>query len=168
MRFLARWRVRLGVVAVAAALLLAQPTWRSWMWGLAVSLAGEAIRIWAAGHLEKSREVTRSGPYRWMQHPLYVGSAIIAAGVVVAVRSPVVGVLATIYMATTIIAAVKTEAAMLREAFGAAYDDYRASRGSGMDRRFSMARAIKNREYRAATGVLAGFALLALRLVVKF
>ena len=28
-----------------------------------MALAGEAIRVWAAGHLEKGREVTTSGPY---------------------------------------------------------------------------------------------------------
>ena len=39
--------------------------------------AGEALRIWAAGHLEKGREVTASGPYRWTRHPLYLGSTII-------------------------------------------------------------------------------------------
>ena len=36
----------------------------------AIALVGEALRIWAAGHLNKSREVTSSGPYRWFAHPL--------------------------------------------------------------------------------------------------
>ena len=166
MKFLARWRVRLGVLAVLAALLLSRPTWLSWAWGFGVALVGEAIRIWAAGHLEKSKEVTRSGPYRWLQHPLYAGSAVIAAGVVVASRSPIVAAVATLYMATTITAAVRTEAAVLRAAFGGTYEDYRASRGAPMERRFSMARTVRNHEYRAAIGVLAGFALLALRLIV--
>jgi protein-S-isoprenylcysteine O-methyltransferase Ste14 len=166
MRFLARWRVRLGALTVLAALLLARPTWQAWTWGLAVALLGEALRIWAAGHLEKSREVTRSGPYRWLQHPLYAGSAVIAAGAAIASRSAIVGVLAAIYMTTTITAAVKTEAAALRAAFGRTYDEYRASRGTPMDRRFAWSRAMRNREYRAAIGVLAGFALLALRIIV--
>lgn len=165
--FLARWRVRLGVVAALATLLLARPTWQTWAWGFGVALVGEALRIWAAGHLEKSREVTRSGPYRWVQHPLYAGSAVIAAGVVIASRSLIVGALVTVYMAATITAAVRTEAAMLRAAFGGTYDDYRASRGTPMQRRFSVARAVNNREYRAAVGVLAGFALLALRILIR-
>ena len=38
---------------------------RRWHRGAVVALVGEALRIWAAGHLEKSREVTRSGPYRF-------------------------------------------------------------------------------------------------------
>ena len=42
--------------------------------------AGEALRMWAAGHLNKSREVTSSGPYRFVAHPLYVGSSMMGAG----------------------------------------------------------------------------------------
>ncbi len=164
--WLARWRVRLGAVTVVAALLLARPTWASWRAGLVIALMGEAIRIWAAGHLEKSREVTRSGPYRWMAHPLYVGSSVLALGVVVAAASPVLAVLATIYMGATITAAIRTEEAYLRKAFGTGYDDYRTARAEPMARRFSLARAMRNREYRAAAGVVLGFALLALRLVL--
>ena len=55
------------------------PTLMSLATGGAIALAGEAVRVWAAGHVEKSREVTRSGPYRWTRHPLYLGSSIIGA-----------------------------------------------------------------------------------------
>ena len=72
---LARRRVPLGSVTMLAALVLARPTWTTWRAGSARRVAGEAIRVWAAGHLEKGREVTTSGPYRWTRHPLYVGSA---------------------------------------------------------------------------------------------
>ena len=82
--FLARKRVPLGFVTTVAALVLARPTWTTWRAGLLVAVVGEAIRVWAAGHLEKSREVTTSGPYRWTGHPLYVGSSILALGVVIA------------------------------------------------------------------------------------
>ena len=44
--------------------MLARPTWRTLAVGRRGRLAGEADPVWAAGHLEKSREVTRSGPYR--------------------------------------------------------------------------------------------------------
>src|SRR5687767_4338109 len=111
---LARRRVSLGFVAAIVALILAQPTWASWRLGLLVALVGEAVRVWAAGHLEKSREVTRSGPYRWMRHPLYVGSSILALGIVIAARHPVVTIVAIVYMASTLTAAVRTEEAFLR------------------------------------------------------
>jgi hypothetical protein len=128
-----------------------------------VALAGEAVRIWAAGHLEKSREVTQSGPYRWTRHPLYAGSTIVALGIVIASRSASVGALAVLYMAATLTAAIRTEEAFLRNAFGDAYDRYRDSQAEPAERQFSLARAVRNREYRAVGGLLAGFALLALK-----
>src|SRR4030095_13817034 len=108
---------------------LAAPTWGSWRAGLLVAAVGEGIRIWAAGHLEKGREGTRSGPYRWSAHPLYVGSSVMALGVVIAAHSVVAGVLAALYMGATLTAAVRTEEAFLRGRFGGAYDEYRRSEG---------------------------------------
>jgi protein-S-isoprenylcysteine O-methyltransferase Ste14 len=165
-RRLARGRVPLGFVAAAATLILARPSWRSWGAGLLVALAGEAIRVWAAGHLEKGREVTRSGPYRFTRHPLYVGSSVLALGIVIASRSLLAAGLAAAYMGATIAAAIRTEEAFLRSTFGGAYDEYAASRGAPMTRRFSWARAMRNREYRALTGVAVGFGLLALRILL--
>jgi protein-S-isoprenylcysteine O-methyltransferase Ste14 len=122
---LARRRVPLGFAAAAITLVLAQPTWITWSAGLLIALAGECVRIWAAGHLEKGREVTRSGPYRFVGHPLYVGSTVIAGGIAVAARSVAVAVLVAIYMSVTIAAAIRTEELELRRAFGSVYDDYR-------------------------------------------
>ena len=133
--------------------------------GLAVAAGGEGIRIWAAGHLEKGREITRSGPYRWSRHPLYAGSSIIAVGIAIACHSAAVAVIAVIYMGSTIAAAIRMEEAHLTHRFGDAYDRYRESRAEPMDRRFSLARALRNREYRAVAGLAAGFALLALKVI---
>jgi protein-S-isoprenylcysteine O-methyltransferase Ste14 len=162
---LARRRVALGFVVAVATLVLARPTWRMWRIGLVVAAVGEGVRVWAAGHLEKSREVTRSGPYRFTRHPLYVGSTIMALGIVLASRSVVVAVIAAVYMASTLAAAIRTEEALLRREFGQTYDRYRDARAEPMERRFSLARAMRNREYRAAAGLAAGFALLALKVI---
>ena len=168
--FLARRRVALGGLTAIAALVLARPTWSSWYAGLAVAVIGEGIRVWAAGHLEKSREVTTSGPYRWMRHPLYVGSSILALGIVIAARSYVVGGLAVLYLGTTITAAIRSEEAFLRRTFGDAYDRYARAESEGRQasgaRRFSLERAVRNKEYRAVLGTAAGFGLLALRLLL--
>lgn len=164
--FLARRRVALGFVTTVAALVLARPTWTTWRAGLLVALLGEAIRVWAAGHLEKGREVTSSGPYRWTAHPLYVGSSLLALGIVIAARNLPVAVLAAIYMGSTITAAVRTEEAFLRRTFGDTYDRYRQSNVNPAMRRFSLERAMRNREYRAVAGLVVGFALLALKVVL--
>ena len=161
---LARRRVSLGFIVAAVTVWLARPTLRSWAAGVTVALIGEALRMWAAGHLEKGREVTRSGPYRFTRHPLYVGSTVLALGVVLASRSVVVAAIATIYMAATITAAIRTEEAFLRQTFGSMYDEYRAARAAPMHRRFSFDRVMRNREYRALVGLIIGFALLALKM----
>jgi protein-S-isoprenylcysteine O-methyltransferase Ste14 len=164
---LARRRVPLGFVAAAATLLLARPTRASWLTGAAIAIAGEAIRVWAAGHLEKGREVTRSGPYRFTRHPLYVGSSVIALGIVIAAQNAIVAVVTAVYMVATIAAAIRTEEAYLRQAFGSMYDDYEAARAAPMERQFSFARVLRNREQRAMTGLFIGFALLALKMSVS-
>ena len=164
--WLVRRRVALGFVAALAALALARPTWDTWRLGLIVAAGGEAIRIWAAGHLEKSREVTRSGPYRLTRHPLYVGSAIMTIGIVIAARSPVVALLAAAYIGTTIPAAIRAEEAFLRRRFGDTYDRYQRAEADAMERRFSVERAVRNREYRAVAGLVAGFVLLAMKILL--
>ena len=165
-RGLARKRVPLGFLASALTLALARPTWFTWSLGLTVALVGECIRIWAAGHLNKGREVTRSGPYRFTGHPLYAGSTVIAGGIAIAARNPAAAAVVALYMGFTIAAAIRVEEMELRRAFGSAYDDYRSSRAAPMDRRFSLRRAIDNREHRAVAGLLGGFALLALKMLV--
>jgi protein-S-isoprenylcysteine O-methyltransferase Ste14 len=163
----ARRRVALGFGSAAVMFVLARPTWESWWAGFLVAALGECVRIWAAGHLEKGREVTRSGPYRFFGHPLYAGSMVIAIGVAMAARGALPALLAGLYMGVTVAAAIQVEEAQLREAFGTAYDDYQASRASPMDRRFSFSRAMRNREHRTVAGLVLGFALLALKITAQ-
>lgn len=160
---LARWRVPLGFVTALVALVMARPTWLSFCIGLAVAVPGELLRIWAAGHIEKGREITRSGPYRYVRHPLYLGSTLLGIGFTVAARSLPVAVLAAVYLGVTLLAAVRTEEATLDARFSGAYALYREGRADPVTRRFSLARAWANREYRAVAGLLAAFLWLAVR-----
>jgi protein-S-isoprenylcysteine O-methyltransferase Ste14 len=164
---IARLRVALGFVFGVLVLILAQPTGRSLLVGLSIAACGELFRIWAAGHLHKSREVTASGPYRWVAHPLYLGSSVMGVGLAVACASVLVAILIAVYLVTTLAAAIKSEEAYLRRAFGEQYDLYRRGveakrRSSGLTsrRRFSLAQAMANREYRAVIGLVIGMLLL--------
>ena len=161
---LARLRVPLGFLCAAAAFGLAYPSWQSWSIGLAIALVGESVRVWAAGHIEKGREITRSGPYRFVRHPLYLGSILLGIGFVTAARSITVGIVVLLYLAVTITAAIRTEEAVLNARFSGAYADYRDGTIPPVARPFSLARAIRNKEYRAVMGLIAGFALLVLRM----
>lgn len=163
---LARRRVPLGYALALLAFWLADPTPRSLTIGAAVASAGEALRIWAAGHLEKGREVTTSGPYAFTRHPLYAGSTIMGVGFAVAAGRVAVAVLVLSYLGVTIAAAIRSEEAHLTDKFGARYPAYRDGTTAPERRRFSVERAVRNREYRALAGVAATFALLAAKLYV--
>ncbi len=158
-RRFARWRVPLGFAFAVVVLWLAAPTATSLLTGGVIAGLGETLRMWAAGHLHKSREVTASGPYRWLAHPLYVGSSIMGLGLALASNSAIVFVLIAAYLASTIAAAIKTEEAFLRTQFGERYDAYQRGR-SDATRRFSLQQAIANREYRALAGLILAVLLL--------
>src|SRR5690606_40311465 len=105
----------------------------------------------------------RSGPYRFVRHPLYLGSALIGVGFMVAARSPVVAAMVTVYLALTLGAAIRAEEAHLDEKFAGAYSSYRAGTAKPVARRFSWTRLRANGEVRALTGLMVGFAFLAWR-----
>jgi protein-S-isoprenylcysteine O-methyltransferase Ste14 len=163
-RLLARWRVFLGFVFAAVVLWLATPTPPSLMIGAAISMIGESIRLWAAGHLEKSREVTQSGPYRYTRHPLYLGSSLIGIGMAVVANNLVVAVIVVAYLALTLTAAMRSEEAHLREKFGDAYDAYAEKRAPQVERAFSWQRAIHNREHHTIAGLVTGLLLMAAKM----
>jgi protein-S-isoprenylcysteine O-methyltransferase Ste14 len=160
-RRIARYRVTLGFVSGALAIWLAHPTPATLSIGGAVALAGEAIRVWAAGHLEKGREVTTSGPYAFTRHPLYLGSTVMGVGLGYASANWIVAVLVVAYLLITLTAAIRTEEAHLTDKFGTAYPAYRAGTVTGVRRRFSLERAVRNREYRALVGLLLVLAIFA-------
>ena len=160
---IARFRVAIGFALGLLVLWLAQPTATTIAVGGAIAAIGEALRVWASGHLNKAREVTSSGPYRWFPHPLYLGSSIMGVGLAVASASAIVLVLILGYLASTLTAAVKSEEAFLRSAFGARYDEYRSGSREASAQGFSLARAKANREYRAVAGLLGAVLLLILK-----
>ena len=163
----ARLRVPIGFVSAVVVLWLARPTGPSLVVGGAVAALGEALRVWASGHLNKSREVTASGPYRYLGHPLYVGSSIMGVGLGIASHSVVVAAVIAAYLAVTLTAAIRSEEALLEQKFG---DRYRAFRGRGGDegaldrtRRFSLTQAMANREYRTIVGLVIAVLLMILK-----
>ena len=165
---LARTRVPLGFVCGAIVLWLAQPTPGSLTIGGFIAIGGEIIRIWAAGHLEKGKEVTRSGPYRLTRHPLYMGSAIIALGAAIASARLSVAVIILMYVAVTLAAAIVHEERSMRAAFGDQYNAYANSRTQPVDRSFSWKRALKNKEHKAVVGLAVAAAVLAAKTMSTF
>ena len=67
----------LGIVLVP---FLARPTSWSLVAGGILVFFGEVIRVWASGHLMRTRELTTSGPYAHLRDPLYLGRLLLLVG----------------------------------------------------------------------------------------
>ena len=124
---------------------------------------GTALRVWAAGHVEKSREVTSSGPYRFTRHPLVSRLDAARPGHRRLGESPVARAGDHGLPAATLGAAIRSEEAHLREKFGTPT----TPTPRGACRRATAGSAGRgpsgNREHHAVAGTLAGLALLALK-----
>ena len=67
-------------LAIAALVLLARPRLPWFFPGAVLVILGEALRVWAAGHLKKTQEVTTTGPYAYVKNPLYLGTLLLLVG----------------------------------------------------------------------------------------
>ena len=163
----ARLRVPFGFVLVAAFAWLSEPDGSSLAWGLPVSAAGLVLRGWAAGHLAKNQRLAMSGPYAHVRNPLYLGTALVAAGLAIASRRVELGVLFAAVFALVYLPAIELEEQHLRKLFPeyARYAErvpmLRPVVGTGGESRFNPCLYWKNEEYQALLGFLAGAALLA-------
>ena len=57
----------------------------------ALMLFGVAVRVWGSGNLHKNQEITRSGIYTMVRHPLYLGSLSIFLAFFLSLGNPWVG-----------------------------------------------------------------------------
>lgn len=85
---LGRLRLLATFAGVLALLLHSRPQAEDLLLGGALLAAGEAIRLWAAGHLVKNRRLVTSGPYRHCRNPLYLGRLLIFSGIAALSRLP--------------------------------------------------------------------------------
>jgi protein-S-isoprenylcysteine O-methyltransferase Ste14 len=162
----ARLRVPAGFLLVAAFAWISKPTGASLLAGFPLCTAGLALRAWAAGHLAKNERLATSGPYRRMRNPLYAGTLLVAAGLAVASRSWVLGILFTAVFLLVYLPVVTLEEQHLRELFPQ-YAEYAGrvpafwpGRPAGSAEQFQLRLYLKNEEYKALAGFLAGACLL--------
>jgi protein-S-isoprenylcysteine O-methyltransferase Ste14 len=169
---IARWRVPLGWGFGLLALYLAEPTAIHLGLGASLAALGEALRLWASGHLEKNERLTTSGPYAWTRNPLYFGSFLLGLGFCIASRGwlflPVLlALFLFVYQPV-----MKREASRLGQVYPEAYESYAArvplfvpgppgrgtaEKGGGG---FSWERVTKNREHVTLLGLAIVVAVL--------
>lgn len=178
-----RWRVPLGFLCGALFILLAAPLWWTLAAGGALALVGLLIRAWASGHIRKNAALATSGPYAHTRNPLYFGSFILGLGFTVAASSEwwlllTLGLLFASLFLGIYLPVMRVEAATLLELFGDEYRRYAAGvplffprltayeGARGRDESFDVRLYLRYREYRAAIGLLAALAALALKPLV--
>ncbi len=157
----AKLRVPMGFLLLAAFVIFAQPTLRSVLWGVPLGGMGLWLRGWAAGHLEKNQRLVESGPYAWVRNPLYVGSLITALGLAVGAKRPLLAWLFFLVFYLVYLPVVHLEEQHLRKLFPA-FEEY-ATRvrmfrplypENPPDRPFRWELYFKNEEYKAALAFL--------------
>jgi protein-S-isoprenylcysteine O-methyltransferase Ste14 len=171
---IARLRVPSGFLIVAAFAWFSRPSVSSLAIGLPVSFLGLWLRAWAAGCLYKDRELAVAGPYAYTRNPLYMGTLLVAAGLVIASRSVWLGLLFAAVFAFVYLPVIQLEQQHLRGLFPeyAAYAQRvpalipRWSPGAQSSQTFRWPQYRKNREYEAALGFAVGAAWLLLKLFV--
>lgn len=171
---LQRWRVPLGFMAGVALIVWAHPRPLSLAIGLPIAALGLALRACAAGYIRKNDALATTGPYRYTRNPLYLGSALLGAGFVIAADYWLLALLALVLLLGVYLPVIGAEERYLAERFGAAFQEYAARVprllphlgrcGERAEGGFSLALYRRHREYQA----LAGFCLLAGVLVLKW
>lgn len=138
--------------------------------GVSLTLAGLALRSWAAGILRKTRELITTGPYAVIRNPLYAGSFLIMLGFATllddyVVMAAILGPLLALYCVQVL-----HEERNLARIYGDLWHAYAAKVPRLLPVRrpaiaslaapWSWRQWMGSREYRALGGVIAGLAVL--------
>ncbi len=120
----------LPLYLIGFAILVFRPPRPDAMWvALLLIGLGAVLRGWGAGHLVKNAQLTTSGPYAHLRHPLYLGTILVATGFGVWVGGwlslGVMGVLWPWFAFHYFPRKERAESARLEAAYGEAFIRYR-------------------------------------------
>jgi protein-S-isoprenylcysteine O-methyltransferase Ste14 len=170
----AKLRVPSGFVLVAVFAWFSRPTSHSLVLGLPFGLVGLVLRAWAAGCLAKNQQLATGGPYAYTRNPLYLGTLLVAAGLVTASRNIGLGILFIAVFLLIYLPVIQLEEQHLRNLFPE-YAPY-AERVPALWPRltpshtrnsnpFRAALYLKNQEYQAGAAFGAGMLFLLWRVL---
>jgi protein-S-isoprenylcysteine O-methyltransferase Ste14 len=168
-RIARRIRVPAGFLFAAFYLWRARPSAVSLAWSLVLVIPGLLLRAYASGYVKKNDELTMTGPYAYTRNPLYLGSIMMAFGFALAARSVLIALLLALLFLLIYVPTIYSEEQFLGSAFPA-FDTYaqRVPRllprltpaRLGGEGSFSGALYRRHREYNAALGACAVYAVL--------
>jgi protein-S-isoprenylcysteine O-methyltransferase Ste14 len=166
--FAARLRVPFGFLLAISFVWLATPSVTSLMAGFPASALGLLLRGWAAGYLAKNESLATGGPYAYVRNPLYLGTLLVVAGLVIAARRPLLAVLVGTVFVLVYLPVIELEEQHLRALFPE-FAEYQACvpmlwprlRPRPSPARFRWQLYLRNQEYQALAAFIAAFVLLA-------
>jgi protein-S-isoprenylcysteine O-methyltransferase Ste14 len=167
--FVRRHRRNIGIPLVIASLFLARFEIQYLWISIGFVIAGESIRIWAAGHLRKEQVMTTGGPYRVIRNPLYLGSFLMAIGFCIITGSIWIWIFMLAYFLLCYIPVIRFEEGILREKFGASFANYASvvpalypsmSLYPESSTTFSWQQVLRNKEYNAVLGIVLIYVIL--------
>jgi protein-S-isoprenylcysteine O-methyltransferase Ste14 len=173
------WRLAAVYALLAVVLLLTRrPTALSTALGLTPIVLGQAIRVWACGHLVKNRRLTTTGPYAHVKNPLYLGTILITAGFCAFARVWwMLAVVAAGFFLYYMPRKKKIEGDRLRQIYGEAFERYDAAvpdllprltaYRSGDSTRFDPRLVLDNSEHGTVMSVALGIALVYLSIWLR-
>jgi protein-S-isoprenylcysteine O-methyltransferase Ste14 len=109
------------------------------MAGIAIIIVGLTFAVWARLHLKSNwsgtvtvkqdHQLIRSGPYRWVRHPIYSGVILALAGTAVE-NGRLTGILGVLLVFIGFWIKSRKEEQFMRQAFGEQYEVYCQSTGA--------------------------------------
>jgi protein-S-isoprenylcysteine O-methyltransferase Ste14 len=166
------WRL-IFVYSLLTFLILAadRPTTLSLSLGLPMIIFGELTRLWACGHLVKTKRLTTTGPYAYVKNPLYLGTILISAGFCLLAQAWIVlAIVAAGFFIYYMPRKKNIEGDRLRQIYGEAYERYEkavpdlmprfTAYRSGDTTKFNGGLVFENSEHGTAMSVTLGIALI--------
>lgn len=111
--------------------------------GIVLTAAGLAFAIWARAYLGKNwsgtvtvkvgHELVRTGPYRWVRHPIYTGMILAMIGTALD-RRQLRGVVAVVLLWLGFTIKSRIEERFMAQTFAGEYADYRRTTGALLPR----------------------------------
>ena len=107
--------------------------------GIAITAAGLLFTIWARTYLGRNwsgtvtvkvgHQLIRSGPYRWVRHPIYSGLILATIGTAI-VRGQVRGIVAVVLLWIGFVMKSRIEERVMAATFGPEYEEYSRTTGA--------------------------------------
>lgn len=127
-------RILVSQIVTLLLLVFARPeSWKLFWTGLAVMALGQAVRLAASGAIVKSKTLTMTGPYAEVRNPLYLGTMILTAGLMIMLSAPSRPLLtaglwafATAAFGWIYYVTIKAEEAFLLQTYGREFELYMA------------------------------------------